>query len=180
MEKQDGLIKMSSKPKPFSIESIIATKQSSGENHKNSPDHASIPAGYHPMLPFPLYNPWIAGYLSQQNNGQQIIESPLNYHLIAAAQTNKERLVQYFNGSSKFNEIFADYAYADQQRVTNNPNSVNNHIELNRNATQMKEIDIESNESCHSDISLTSSPDGSTSRPQGKSSLVRSLPAEVN
>lgn len=143
-------IRLSKIPKPFSIESLISKQDTPAVGT----EVASLPAGY-PVLPFPLYNPWIAGYLSQQQPNHS------NYQLLTS---QKERLAQYFNsqGGVKFTEILTNYNY-DRGPANLDPK-----------VHAAKELDIESADSCNSDISLTSSPDGS--RPaQGTLDLILTI-----
>lgn len=183
-------IRVSRIPKPFSIESLISkhsdTRQTSSSppspNQRSSPSiDCGLPniSACHPaMLPFPLYNPWIASYLSHHNPERfnQLLHdstqaphstlglmNPTNY-LFAQ---NRDKLAQYFgatNNSEKLSEMFSDYPGIISDRigiagsvmmVGNKGFSGGGEHKENRN------LDIESAESCGSDISMRSSPDGS-------------------
>lgn len=192
-------------PKPFSIESLISNKESdpsppsppcSSSPTAGSPLGMGIPS-YHPaILPFPLYNPWIAGYLSQQTNSdrinQFISESTMNHttnplqnpidpanYLLAH---HKEKLTQFLNANTIMNsannkqihEIFSDFSnngyFTERSAKIFTPNSYNNtpcsddNIQYNnKEFKENRNLDIESMDSCSSDISMSSSPDGSCS-----------------
>lgn len=175
-------IRVSRIPKPFSIESLISKHSDSRQpsNSPPSPHQQSSPpieSGLgvcHPaMLPFPLYNPWIASYLSQQsserfNQGPPPpslgLLNPTNYLLTTQ---NRDKLAQYFGAaanSEKFSEMFSDYPgiISDRIGIAGSVMMVGNKNFVNEDGhKETRNLDMESAESCGSDISMRSSPDGS-------------------
>uniref|UniRef100_A0A336L5A8 Homeobox protein unplugged n=1 Tax=Culicoides sonorensis TaxID=179676 RepID=A0A336L5A8_CULSO len=221
---ENNELKVSRIPKPFSIESLISKQNelssppsppSSNCSSKVSTPPLSLqephlpgngifnPANYHPaMLPFPLYSPWLAGYLSQQQQQHQQQQSdrlnqfildnnlPHNNQIPSINPTNyllahhKERLSQILgngalgqtnnnNTKNNLSELFSDFPNnlnnGNKFFLQNNfhPNHIRTGIEqdLASKENHRNNLDIESMDSCSSDISMTSSPDGSNKHP---------------
>ncbi|XP_063700727.1 homeobox protein unplugged [Culicoides brevitarsis] len=134
MENQE--IKVSRIPKPFSIESLISKQNDlpPSSPEKNSPPSAmetqittslgGFGANYHPaMLPFPLYHPWLAGYLQQQNLPQHLQQqqqppappidpASTNYHLqLSQFLTNNS------HNNNKLSELFSDFSNSERAKL---------------------------------------------------------------
>lgn len=192
---ENNEIKVSRIPKPFSIESLIS-KQSELSSSPPSPPLTKAPDphlfvsspisnfnNHHPsgMLPFPLYSPWIASYLSQQTQQSQLFDKtslmpqnldPTNYLLAA----HKDRLSQILNttnngvlvashhhtNNNKLSELFSDFSNNYRQQHHNNRLQTQEQSDIIKN-----NVEIESMDSCSSDISMTPSPDGSCNKHPG-------------
>lgn len=200
---ENNELKVSRIPKPFSIESLISKQSelsppSPPSSNCSKPSPPPIleshllgfnPANYHPaMLPFPLYSPWLAGYLSQQQQSQQqsdrlsqfmsdnnlphnlppnVVLDPTNYLLAH----HKDRLSQFLNtnngashNNNKLSELFSDFSNNERGAKIFLPNNYLGEADLgSKENSKSNNLDIESMDSCSSDISMTSSPDGSSS-----------------
>lgn len=202
---ENNELKVSRIPKPFSIESLIS-KQSElsppsppSSNCSNKPSPPPMleshllgfnPANYHPaMLPFPLYSPWIAGYLSQQQHQSQHQQSerlsqfmsennlPPNVvldHTNYLLAHHKDRITQFFNNTNngashnnnKLSELFSDFSSNERAKIFL-PNNTYRTEDPPGCKDKSNNLDIESMDSCSSDISMTSSPDGSSVKHPG-------------
>lgn len=191
-------------PKPFSIESLISKHTDKVRPPSSSPpsphqqssppiDSLAAVAACHPataaMLPFPLYNPWIAGYLSQQQNqflnDSQTAPPPTGLSFMSPANyllsQNRHKLAQYFGvpaavNGEKLSDMFGEYQSIISDGIGfggsvtmmmgskgYNPAGVDSQKDPHLS------LDIESAESCGSDISMRSSPSpGSVGKNRGE------------
>lgn len=167
-------------PKPFSIESLIATTPSSFttypdtsiESHSNlTPLH---PPSTLPLPNFPLYShPWL-GYLTQHFldgstettvSGEKLSEMFLDprYALLNAAATDREKLAQYFvnniNKSSSINDSrdrVSDFLISDYSSFSTSDN-INKFSDDRRISMQVFSSKVEDPEKAGVDVESTDS-----------------------
>ncbi|GAB0099831.1 Homeobox protein unplugged [Sergentomyia squamirostris] len=185
VENSPGNTKITRIPKPFSIESLIATTPSStypDTSYESLPNLTQLhPPPTLPLTNFPsLYtHPWL-GYLTQHflddtaDGSREKLMSEMfldpRYALLNATTTDREKLAQYFvNNISKSSLSILeqnkdrDFLLTDYSAQYSCENPGANYPHFGPKVDDQNDkgsLDVESTDSC-SDLSMTMSPDGS-------------------